>query len=57
MKILESTTAEVSRDIDLKRLNFQRLFELFLDFSRGYERFLKNIKAGKIYPPPCMVIK
>ena len=57
MKILESTTAEVSRNIDLKRLNFQRLFELFLDFSRGYERFLKNIKAGKIYPPPCMVIK
>ena len=44
-------TAEVSRDIILKKLNFQGLFESFLDFSRGYERFLnQNIKAEKVCP-------
>ena len=53
------TTAEVSRDIDLKKLNFQGLFDFFLDFSRGYRRFFlnQNIKAEKVRPPPCMVIK
>ena len=53
-KILESTTAGVSRDIDLKKLNFQGLFEFILDFSRGYEHFLnQNIKVEKVRPPPC----
>ena len=48
-------TAEVSRDIDLKKI-FE--FEFFLDFSRGHEHFLnQNIKAEKVHPPPCMVIK
>ena len=55
---LGGTTAEVSRDIDLKKLNFQGLFDFILDFSRGYEHFLnQNIKAEKVGSPPCMVIK
>ena len=29
------TTAEVSRDIDLKKLNFQGLFEFFFRFFQG----------------------
>ena len=32
---LGGTTAEVSRDIDLKKLNFQRQFEFFLRFFQG----------------------
>ena len=53
----QGTTAGVSRDIDLKRLNFQGLFEFFSDFSRGYERFLnQNIKAEKVRPPPVWLL-
>ena len=49
--------AEVSMDIDLKKLNFQGLFKFFLDFSIGYEHFLnQNIKAEKVCMV-CMVIK
>ena len=52
------TTAEVSKDIDLKNLNIPGAIWIFLDLSRGYERFLnQNIKAEKVRPPPCIVIK
>ena len=47
-------TAEVSRDIDLKKI-FE--FEFFLDFSRGHEHFLnQNIKAEKVRPPPVWLL-
>ena len=49
--------AEVSMDIDLKKLNFQGLFKFFLDFSIGYEHFLnQNIKAEKVRPPPVWLL-
>ena len=39
-------------------MNYQGLFEFFLDFSREYEHFLnQNVKAEKVHTPPCMVIK
>ena len=51
------TTAEVFSNIYLKKLNFQGLFEFYLGFSRGYERFLnQNIKAEKVRPPPVWLL-
>ena len=38
-KFYGDTAIEVSRDIDLKKLNFQGIFEIFLDFPGGMNIF------------------